>query len=180
VRLFPQRMLWDVAAQQLVRDVDVLNFALWLEHLSYAFYRDGIGHFTFGTDSRGKSIDDHLVIVRDQESAHVTTLTQAVVTLGGSPAAESTYDFGDAYDDLGKFLETAMALENLAVSAYYGAAPMLSDPDLLATAGSIVAVEARHASYLTLLNGQVPFPDAFETPIAPETVLEIVRPLTVA
>ena len=34
----------------LTSDLEVLNYALTLEHLEYAFYRDGIGNFTFGND----------------------------------------------------------------------------------------------------------------------------------
>ena len=41
-----------VAAQELSSDVDVLNYALTLEHLEYAFYRDGVGLFTFGADGQ--------------------------------------------------------------------------------------------------------------------------------
>jgi rubrerythrin len=159
-------------------DLDVLNYALTLEHLTYAYFRDGIGHLRFGADSRGASIDDNLVIVRDQESDHVATLTQEIVKLGGSPVAEATYDFGDAFDDPAKFIETAVALENTSVDAYDGAVQYLTDPDVLAIASSIAAVEARHASYLTLLNGQLPFPAAFETPLAPAAVQGITRPLT--
>ena len=40
-----------VAAQELTSDLDVLNYALTLEHLEYAFYRDGVGLFTFGDDA---------------------------------------------------------------------------------------------------------------------------------
>ena len=78
--------------------------------------------------------------------------------------AEATYDFGDAYTDADAFLATAAALENTGVSAYDGAGQFLADPELLTAAGSIVAVEARHASYLNLITGEVPFPAAFETP----------------
>ena len=70
-----------------------------------------------------------------------------------------------------------MALENTGVSAYDGAGSVHHDPDLLTAAGSIVAVEARHASYLNLLNGEVPFPAAFETPMTPEEILAIAGPV---
>ena len=172
--------LHAVSAQEFTSDADVLNVVLTLEHVAHAFYRDGIEKFTFGADSRGRLIDDNLAIVRDQEGAHVAALTRAITNLGGSPVAEATYDFGDAYTDPGKFLQTAMTLENLCVSAYDGAAHFLRSPDLLTRIGSIAAVEARHASYLTLVNGQVPFPEALEIPIAPETVLGIIRPFTVS
>ena len=169
-----------VAAQELTTDIDVLNYALTLEHLEYAFYRDGIGLFTFGTDSRGQSIDTSFAAIRDHEGAHVETLTSVISDLGGEPVAEATYDFGDAYTDPMAFLATAAALENTGVSAYDGAGQFITDPELLTAAGSIVAVEARHASYLNLLTGEIPFPAAFETPLTMDEVLEIAGPFLVA
>jgi len=169
-----------LAAAQEMTGMEVLNYALTLEHLEYAFYRDCIGLFTFGNDSRGASIDANLAAIRDHEMAHVDTLTQVITDLGGEPVAEATYDFGDAYTDPAAFLATAMALENTGVSAYDGAGQYIDDPDLLTAAGSIVAVEARHASYLNLLNGMLPFPDAFETPLTQDEVLAIAGPFIVS
>ena len=169
-----------VAAQELTSDLDVLNYALTLEHLEYAFYRDGVGLFTFGADSRGQSIDTNLAAVRDHEGEHVATLTTVITDLGGEPVAEATYDFGDAYTDPAAFLATAMALENTGVQAYDGAGQYLESPDLVTAAGTIVAVEARHASYLNLLNGMIPFPEAFETPLSQDEVLAIAGPFIVA
>jgi len=40
---------------------------------------------------------------------------------------------------------------------------------------SVATVEARHASYLNLLNRDVPFPAAFVRAVAPRRVCEIVR-----
>ena len=162
-----------VVAQELKSNLYVLNYALTLEHLESAFYRDGVDLFTFGNDSRGTSIDTNFAAIRDHEAEHVTTLTKVITDLGGTPVEPATYNFGDAYDDPKAFLQTAMALENTGVKAYDGAAQFISDADLLTAAGSIVAVEARHASYLNLLNGEVPFPDAFEMPLSPEEVLKI-------
>ena len=169
-----------VAAQELTSDIDVLNYALTLEHLEYAFYRDGIGLFAFGTDSRGQAIDTNLAAIRDHEGAHVETLTSVITDLGGEPVAEATYDFGDAYSDPMAFLATAAALENTGVSAYDGAGQFITDPELLTAAGSIVAVEARHASYLNLLTGEIPFPAAFESPLTMDEVLEIAGPFLVS
>ena len=78
------------AAQELTSDLDVLNYALTLEHLEYAFYRDGIGLFSFGNDSRGQSIDTNFTAIRDHEGAHVETLTSVITDLGGEPVEEAT------------------------------------------------------------------------------------------
>ena len=159
-------------------DIDVLNYALTLEHLEYAFYRDGIGQFTFGTDPFGGSIAHQPGRHPRPRGAHVDTLTQVITDLGGEPVAEATYDFG--YTDAGTFLATAAALENTGVSAYDGAGASLENPDLLTAAGTIVAVEARHAAYLNLVLGEVPFPAAFETALTPAEVLEIAGPFIVS
>lgn len=165
-----------LAAAQEMSDLDVLDYALTLEHLASAFYRDGLGRFTFGNDSRGQSIDANLATIRDHEAAHVAALAQVITDLGGAPVAEATYDFGDAFTDRAAFLATAMALENTAASAYDGAGHFLTNPDLLTAVAAIVAVEARHASYLNLLNGQIPFPAAFEKPLSRDEVLKIAGP----
>ena len=157
-------------------DIGVLNYALTLEHLEYAFYRDGIGGLSFGTDTFGQSIAANLEAVRDHEGAHVAALTEVIVGLGGTPVAEASYDFGDAYGSVNAFLLTAAALENTGVKAYDGAARYIANPDLLTAAGSIVAVEARHAAYLNHLLGEVPFPLAFEETLTPAEVLEIAGP----
>jgi hypothetical protein len=163
----------------LTSDLDVLNYALTLEHLEYAFYRDGIGSFTFGADPFGQSIDTNLAAIRDHEGAHVQALTQTITDMGGTPVAEATYDFGYGTDPAA-FLATAAALENTGVSAYDGAAQYIQTADLLPVAGGIVAVEARHASYLNLITGAVPFPNAFEVAKTPAEILDIATPFIVS
>jgi hypothetical protein len=160
-------------------DLEVLNYALTLEHLEYAFYRDGIGMFSFGNDAYGNSIDDYLAAIRDHEGAHVETLTGVITQLGGEPVEEATYDFGYG-DDPMAFLATAAALENTGVSAYDGAGQYLESPDLLTAAGTIVAVEARHAAYLNLLTGESPFPNGFEQAKSKADILEIAGPFIVS
>jgi len=168
------------AQMEFESDVDVLNYALTLEHLEYAFYRDGLEQFTdadFGESPFNRPISEFLIDIRDHEQAHVETLTQVINDLGGEPVMEAEYNFGTT--DAASFLATAQALENTGVSAYDGAAQFLENPDLLTAAGTIVAVEARHAAYLNLLNGVIPFPAPFETPLTPAEVLEIAGPFIV-
>jgi hypothetical protein len=164
------------AAQTFTDDLDVLNYALTLEHLEYAFYRDGLMGFSANTFEAG--VYDNLVLVRDHEGAHVDALVTTINLLGGTPVQEATYDFG--YQNADGFLSVAAALENTGVSAYDGAASAIQNVDLLNAAGTIVAVEARHASYLNLVTGMDPFPAAFETPLSREEVLDIAGPFIVS
>lgn len=158
--------------------VDVLNYALTLEHLESAFYRDGLAMIGVdGITALGfqASVFDSLSAIGEHEAAHVDTLTDVIGQLGGEPVAEGTYDFG--YTDASGFLQVAMALEDTGVSAYQGAAQYLIDEDDLLTAAlTIHGVEARHASYIALLNGAVPFPEAFNPTLTPDEVLEIATP----
>lgn len=156
-------------------DVEVLNYALTLEHLEYAFYRDGVDKFKHGKDGFGNSIDTYLGLIRDHEKAHVETLTKVITSLKGTPVKEAKYDFGYG-EDPAKFLATAAALENTGVSAYDGAGASIKSKDLLTAAGGIVAVEARHASYLNLITGAVPFPEAFEKAKSKSEILAIAGP----
>jgi hypothetical protein len=157
-------------------DIDVLNYALTLEHLEAAFYQM-TGDYDLGTDGYGNPINDWLAAVGEHETAHVETLTQVINDLGGEPVAAAQYDFG--VTDAASFLTTAASMENLGVAAYDGAGAAIQDPGLLTAAGSIVAVEARHASYLNLITGASPFPAAYETPMSPDDVLAAAGPFIV-
>ncbi len=162
-------------------DIEVLNYALTLELLENAYYRDGLPLFAdLGTDGFGFSVAEQLAAIGAHEAAHVQVLTDTIASLGGTPVAEAAYDFGDAYASADAFLATAAALENTGVSAYDGAAQYIADVGLLAAAGSIVAVEARHASYLNLITDAEPFPASFETPLTPAEVLDIAGPFIVS
>jgi len=50
----------------------------------------------------------------------------------------------------------------------------VESPDLLGVALSIHSVEARHAALLNSLNGDSPFPDAFDSAASQEEVLSAV------
>lgn len=166
-----------LAAQtEFTSDVDVLNYALTLEHLEAAFYQL-VPEYEFSEDGFGNSIADNLTIIGEHETAHVDTLTSVISDLGGEPVEAAEYDFG--VTDAVTFLATAAAVENLGVQAYDGAAASIESVDLLLAAGGIVAVEARHAAYLNLLNAESPFPAAVETPLTPDEVLEIAGPFIV-
>jgi rubrerythrin len=139
-------------------DIDVLNYALTLEHLEYAFYRDGLAMFGAGDFPPG--VFALLQDIRDHEDAHVDTLSSVIASLGGTPVQEACYDFG--YDNAAEFLDVAQLLENTGVMAYAGALAEIESGELQTAGATIATVEARHASYLNLQNGDNPFPDAFD------------------
>ena len=162
--------------------VDVLNYALTLEHLEYAFYRDGLEEFSaddFTFAGYAANVYEWFGIIRDHEQEHVDTITQVITDLNGEPVAEAEYDFG--YTDLAGFIGVAQVLENTGVSAYQGAAQFLIDEDELLTAAlTIHGVEARHAAYLNGLQGESPFPEAVNPTLTPEEVLAAAGPFIVS
>jgi hypothetical protein len=148
-------------------DIGVLNYALTLEHLEYAFYRDGLAQFSAGDFDTG--VFARLQDIREHEDAHVDTLIDVIAGLGGDPVEELCYDFG--FDNAGEFLDVAQLLENTGVMAYTGAIATIRAGDLQTAGATIATVEARHASYLNLINGDDPFPDDFDTPKSQEEIL---------
>jgi hypothetical protein len=163
-------------------EIDVLNYALTLEHLEATFYREAVERFDeeeYVAIGFQPGVRDRIVSIAEHEQEHVDTLTAVIEQLEGEPAAEATYDFG--YTDLASFLATAAVIENLGVSAYQGAAQYLIERDELLTAAlTIHGVEARHAAYLNQLTGTSPFPAATDTPVTPDEVLAAVTPFFVS
>jgi rubrerythrin len=153
-------------------DVDILNFALTLEYLEAAFYTQAV------KSTKGLSGDNLKLAkeLRDNETAHVGALTQTIKSGGAKPVKAPMVDFGGAFASEEAFLKYANIFEDTGVSAYNGAAPSISDPKVLAAAGSIVQVEARHAALIRLARGKAPAPDAFDKSLEKAAVLKAVKP----
>ncbi len=138
-------------------DLDILNFALTLEHLEAEFY-------IMAVDS-GKLSGDALKIltaVRDHEVEHVTVLAATIKKLGGTPVEKAkSYAFGDMSTQEA-ILATSETLEGVGVGAYTGAAALIKDKTaVLPAAASIEQVEARHYAAIRALRGSDPTPEAF-------------------
>ncbi len=152
-------------------DLEILNFALTLEYLEAAFYEQAL------SDLKPKGELGELVeLISSDENEHVSALEATITEMGGEPVKAPEVDFGDAFASEDAFLELAQTFEDTGVSAYNGAAPNLESKDLLATAGGIVQVEARHAAAIRLLRGELPSPEAFDATLTEDEVLKAVMP----
>lgn len=152
-------------------DVDILNFALTLEYLESDFYQ--AKGKTVGLSGEAKTLAK---LFGEEEAEHASALTAAIRSAGGKPVKKPTFSF--PVTDQAGFLKLAYVLENTGVGAYNGAAPSLSDKKLLAAAGSIVQIEARHAASIALLTNQKITPNgAFDKPLTKPQVLAKATPL---
>lgn len=158
-------------AQASMGDLDILNFALTLEYLEAAFYEEGASVKGLSDEVAG-----YVKTFGAEEQEHVDALSATITDLGGKPVEAPEVDFGDAFANADNFIQTAITFEDLGVSAYNGAGPSLEDKDLLATAGSIVQVEARHAATIRFAAGEDPSPDAFDPSLTEDEVLKAVQP----
>ena len=157
-------------------DVDILNYALTLEYLETEFYVQAAKQVK-GLSSYEMKLTKEL---RDNEAEHVDALAATIKKLGGKPVAKPTFDFGGAFGNRATYLKTANTLEDTGVSAYNGAAPMISSGEVLGAAGGIVQVEARHAAMIRLVRNKPPAPSAFDKASEMESVLAAVKPFIMA
>jgi len=156
-------------------DLDILNFALGLEHLENVMYKQIVasGKLTGETGAL-------MAMFGSFEQAHVDALTKALTDAKyANIAKEGTYKFPDfktlAAVDIFKFLVT---VEPVGVGAYTGAANKLKDKSLLGVAGSIVQVEARQLAITQQLAGnKTPVSGALSESFTADEVNAKVKPL---
>ncbi len=146
-------------------DIEILNFALTLEYLEADFYN--VKGSSLGLSGEAKS---YAKMFGEEEADHVNALTAVIKQMGGKPAAKPSFVF--PVTSQSSFLSLASVLENTGVGAYNGAAPSLKSKQVLAAAGGIVQVEARHAAAINLLLGKSPTPNqGFDRPLTKAQVL---------
>jgi hypothetical protein len=155
------------AASEPRGDVAILNYALTLEYLQASFYTEV---------ERIKAVTGEAArlarIVGGHERAHVRALRRV---LGAQAVPRPQFDFHGATESQNAFVRTAVAFEDLGVSAYKGQAPRIASPTYLSFALSIHAVEARHAAWIRRIAGVVPAQSAFDEPATAAHVLEVVN-----
>jgi hypothetical protein len=159
----------DAQAQSLT-DVDILNFALNLEYLEAEFYTvattgrriedagigvSGVG--TLGATVGGSvvAMDNRIMqVARDianEEQMHVKLLRTALGSAAIAKPAINLAALGTGFANVNEFLTLARAFEDVGVTAYNGAAPLISSRAILASAAGIALTEAQHAGVLRYL-----------------------------
>jgi Ferritin-like domain len=163
------------AEAQTTTEVEVLKFALNLEYLeaefyTYAIYGRGIETFGIGVSGEanganpaggglttgGKPLyfNNAAQVMTAQiavetgidERSHVVLLRSA---LGSQTIAKPNINLnalGFGFDSQTDFLRLSRIFEDIGVSAYAGAAGLLSTPTVITTAARILATESQHAS----------------------------------
>lgn len=149
-------------------DANILNFALNLEYLEaefYAYATTGAGISTAGvtitgsgnggpTTGGGKvtftdaAVQAVALELASNESAHVTLLQGAIASLGATAVAKPAINLnalGFGFNNMNAFLILARIFEDIGVTAYGAAAPLIQSSTVLGYAARILAVEALHS-----------------------------------
>lgn len=167
---------------QLTINSVILNYALTLEHLEATFYRQALEKFSAADFAaagfNGTNFYKNLQEIGRDEQTHVDFLTTALKGAGVTPVAECTYDFGNLTPET--FLATANIIEGIGVSAYLGAAALITNKAYVTAAGSILTVEARHNAFFRGIAGQSPFPQPFDIPLDFNQVYSLASPFITA
>jgi Ferritin-like domain len=176
------------AEAQSSTEVEVLKFALNLEYLeaefyTWAIYGFGIEKFGFGisgeangsnpaeggTTTGGKKVYfvgssttdlsfELAAEIGGDERAHVALLRSA---LGPQAIARPNINLnalGFGFDTDVNFLKVSRIFEDIGVSAYGGAAGLLTTPAIITTAARILAAEAEHVSGVRTLMSYLKIP----------------------
>jgi hypothetical protein len=152
-------------------DVKILNYALTLEYLESAFYAEAVSKGALKGEIAGFA-----QTVAQHEAAHVAALQKA---LGSKAVKKPNFDFKGTTADSKMFVKTAITLEDVGVTAYEGQVSNIKTGAILAAAGSILPVEARHAAWIRDINGRgkstSPAPAAFNPARSMSEVLALVK-----
>jgi Ferritin-like domain len=114
---------------------------------------------------------EHFRQIQGNENAHVAFLLQV---LGSAAFPRPQYVNLDP-QTVSEFADMSRNFENVGTKAYLGALPVFNQPQTLAQAGSIGAIEARQAGVLNDLLGSPVSQNGehFETPLTPLQVADI-------
>ena len=148
------------------QDRKILNFALLLESLQAAFYREALAR-----DLLRGELREFAQTVGANEEEHVALLRRS---LGNRARPRPTFRFDQVLRSPDEFVRSAMTLEDAGVAAYNGQAANLTKEALL-PALRMVSVEGRHAAWIRDLAGEDPAPFAADVGLSATAVTSTLR-----
>jgi hypothetical protein len=158
--------------------VDILNYALTLEHFEATFYKTANG-------ADGLIPEKYRSLFREigeHEAGHVALLSGV---LGNAAVKPPKFDFtaggkyADVFTNFKTFSTLSSTIEDTGVAAFKGQISNLAGTHVLQTALQIHSVEARHAGSVRVLLGKPGSDGAFDKPMSKNEVLEAVKPFFV-
>lgn len=155
-------------------DAVILQYALTLEHLENAFYKQALSKYSqqaFIDAGFSAQFYTDLKYVAHDEEGHVLYLEAGLTAAGAKPVAACQYNFPMTTPK--EFVALASVIEGLGVSAYLGAAPLVTSKAYLTAAGAILVTEALHQSLQRGAIGEVPAANVFGTPLGFNAVYSI-------
>lgn len=187
----------EAAIQPAYTDTDILNFALNLEYLEAEFYcmstwgatLVGLGIITeaetSGPTTGGMMVPNFgkypeatlATALRDTEIDHVQYLRSALGSAAAKKPAINLNALGYGFSSVASWLKLARQFEDVGVSAYLGAAPMITSSTYLAAAAAIMATEAQHSGSIRIScisNGVMsPAVDSLDIPPTTQNVYDL-------
>ena len=154
------------ASPSKAQDVRILQLVLQLEYTHVAFYEQALQKASLQGELR-----TFAQTALGHERAHVAAIKGA---LGPKAGPRPSFDFGPAVRNPDEFKQAAIKLEDIAIAGYNGQATNLT-AGTLAAAAKIVSVEARHASWVRTLAGEVAAPEAVDKPMTAKQVSDALR-----
>lgn len=162
-------------------DKTVLKFAHVLEQLESDFYTKALAKFKpqdfvdagiLVPDVAIQNFQDIL----DHERAHTDFLKVALDAVGEEPITGCVFNFEPVLVDVKTMATVARIVEQVGVGAYLGGSVLVDDKSVLVAAASILTIEARHQSFLNILNGANAIPQPFDIALTPSQVLALAGP----
>ncbi|KAJ7031017.1 ferritin-like domain-containing protein [Mycena alexandri] len=157
----------------------ILNVALLAEHLESAFYQRALKRFP-QSDFAAAGFPDwargRFQQISEHEETHATFLSTALTTAGAQAVAPCEYNFD--FTDVQSFIHLSAVLEAVGTASYIGGVQFVENQDYITIAGSILAVEARHAAWInSAMKHDNAWGTAFDAALTPNQVYTIAAPL---
>ncbi|KAK4983624.1 hypothetical protein LTR66_004618 [Elasticomyces elasticus] len=155
-------------------DIDILQYALTLEHLENVFYKHALSSWpeqAFLDAGFSKDFYSQLKYIAHDEEGHVVYLEAGLKAAGATPNAACEYKF--PMTDPKSFVALASVIEGVGVSAYLGAAADITSKAYLTAAGAILVTEALHQAAERNAVGELPMANVLATPLGLNAVYSI-------